>query len=131
MATVEAGRPLAVAAALGFLVIAAFQVGLAFGAPWGRAAWGGGSVRLPTRLRTASGVAAVVWVLAALIVLGRVGFGVVPLPSAVYRWGAWVLVGLLLLGALMNFASRSPWERFGWGPFALLLAVLCFLVARS
>jgi hypothetical protein len=64
-------------------------------------------------------------------VLGRVGIEVLPLPFAVYRWGAWVLVGLLLLGALVNFASRSAWERFLWGPFALLLAVLCFLVARS
>jgi hypothetical protein len=31
----------------------------------------------------------------------------------------------------MNFASSSPWERFLWGPLALLLAALCFVVARS
>jgi hypothetical protein len=128
---VEAAQAAGVAAAVGFLVIAVFQVALALGAPLGRAAWGGANDRLPTRLRIASGIAAVVWVLAGIIVLGRVGIEVLPLPSAVYRWGTWVLVGLLLLGALVNFASRSAWERFLWGPFALLLAVLCFLVARS
>jgi hypothetical protein len=31
----------------------------------------------------------------------------------------------------MNFASRSPWERFLWGPVALILAALCLVVARS
>ena len=34
-------------------------------------------------------------------------------------------------GALMNFASSSPWERFLWGPLALVLAGLCFVLARS
>lgn len=36
-----AGRAPAVAAAVGFLVIAAFQIALALGAPLGVAAWGG------------------------------------------------------------------------------------------
>jgi hypothetical protein len=31
----------------------------------------------------------------------------------------------------MNFASPSAWERFVWGPFTLILAVLCLLVARK
>lgn len=131
LATTQASRPLAVASAIGFLAIAAFQVALALGAPLGEAAWGGGNVRLPARLRIASGVATVVWVLAIIIVLGRVGIEVVPLPFAIFRWGTWVLVGLLVVGALMNFASRSRWERFIWGPVALVLAVLCFLIARS
>lgn len=38
---------------------------------------------------------------------------------------------LLLLGALVNFASSSPSERFGWGPLAMLLAILCVVLARS
>ena len=38
---------------------------------------------------------------------------------------------MLAVGALMNLASPSPWERFLWGPLALILAVLCLLVARS
>jgi hypothetical protein len=121
----------AVAAAIGFLAIAAFQAALALGAPLGRAAWGGAHIRLPTGLRIASVLAFAVWTLAALIVLGRAGIGVSLLPSAVIRPGAWILVGVLLVGALLNFASRSNWERFTWGPVGLLLAGLCFAVARS
>jgi hypothetical protein len=68
---------------------------------------------------------------AALIVLGRAGFDVSPISGTPARSGAWILVGVLLVGALMNFASSSPWERFLWGPLALVLAVLCFVLARS
>jgi hypothetical protein len=124
-------RTTAVVATVGLLALAAFQVALAAGAPLGRAAWGGTHVQLPTGLRVASAVAAAVWVLAALIVLGRAGFSVSPLPLTFVRWGTWILVGVLVLGALMNFASPSTWERFLWGPAALILAVLCLVVARS
>ncbi len=107
------------------------QVALALGAPLGRAAWGGTHSHLPTGLRVASAFAVWVWVLAALIVLGRAGFQVSPLPPAFLRWGTWTLVGVSILGALVNFASPSNWERFLWGPIALILAGLCVVVARS
>jgi len=125
-------RTAAMAAAGGFLVIAAFEAALALGAPLGRAAMGGFyEQQLPIGLRIASGVAVGVWLLAALIVLGRAGFKVVPLPAGVLRWGTWGLVGLLFVGAVMNIASSSGWERFGWAPVALILGVLCLIVARS
>ena len=123
-------RRAAIAAAAGFFAIAAFQVALALGVPLGRAAWGGTAAQLPMGLRIASALAAGVWVLAALIVLGRAGFQISPLPSALTRRGTWILVGVLPLGALMNFASPSSWERFLWGPVALILAVLCLILAR-
>ena len=131
IAATATAQGVAVAAALGFLVIAIFQAALALGAPLGRAAWGGTRTHLPTGLRIASAAAVVFWLLAALIVLGRAGFEISPVSDAVARWGTWILVGVLLVGALMNFASSSPWERFLWGPLALLLAVLCFVLARS
>ena len=120
-----------VAAAVGFLAIAAFQAALALGVPLGRAAWGGIHARLPVRLRIASAFAAGVWVLAALIILGRGGFHVSALPPAFDRWGTWVLVGVNFLAALLNFASHSKWERLLWAPVALILAVLCLVVALS
>ena len=123
-------RKAAVAAAAGFLGIAAFQAALALGAPVGRAAWGGTHVQLPMALRIASAVAVGVWALAALIVLGRAGFQLLPLPPAFLRRGTWTLVGVSVLAALVNLASPSGWERFGWGPVALVLAVLCLAVAR-
>jgi hypothetical protein len=122
---------LAVAAAAGFLAIAAFQAALALGAPLGRAAWGGIHARLPVKLRVASALAVGVWVLAALIILGRAGAWVSPLPPAFARWGTWILFGVNLLAALVNFASHSSWERFLWAPAALILAVLCLVVALS
>jgi hypothetical protein len=117
------------AAAVGLLFIAVFQAALALGAPLGRAAWGGTQTELPSRLRIASAVAAVLWLLAAVIVLGRAGVAVGPLPGAPLGWGTWAVTALLAVGALMNFASSSPWERFGWGPLAFLIALLTLAVA--
>jgi hypothetical protein len=125
-------RRLAAAAATGFLIIASFQVALALGAPLGAAAFGGAIAgQLPQQLRIASAGAAVVWFLAALIVLARGGFAISPLPKAVSRWGTWMLVGLLALATLLNLASSSPWERFGWGPFSLGMLILCLALARG
>lgn len=78
-----------------------------------------------------TGISAVVWSFATLPVLARGGRALTPLPEGVARVGTWVLVGLLGLGALMNFASSSPWERFGWGPFTLVMFTLCVILARS
>jgi hypothetical protein len=125
-------RRVAAVAAIGFLIIATFQVALALGAPLGAAAFGGANAgQLPQQLRIASAGAAVVWLFAALIVLARGGFAISPLPNAVSRWGTWMLVGLLAVGTLLNLASSSPWERFGWGPFSLTMLILSVILARG
>ena len=66
-----------------------------------------------------------------MIVLGRAGFAVSPLPTSFTTWGTWILIDVRVVGALMNFASPSTWERFVWGPSTLILAVLCLLLART
>lgn len=38
---------------------------------------------------------------------------------------------MTLIGALINLASPSRWERYLWAPLTLLLAGLCLLVART
>lgn len=122
----------AVLAAFGFVVVAVFQAALAAGAPLGRAAWGGKHHRgLPPRLRIASAVAVVIWLVAALAVLDRAGMPLVAFPEPVSDWVTWALVVLLPIGAIMNIASPSPYERFGWGPLALVLALLTLVVALS
>jgi hypothetical protein len=121
----------AVAAAAGFTAITGFEIALALGAPLGRAAWGGAHVHLTEGLRIASGFAAIIWILAALVILARAGFRRSPVPFRVSQWGAWALTGVLALGALMNFASPSPWERFLQAPIALAIAALCLVVARG
>ena len=122
----------AVVLAGGLLIVTAFQAALTFGAPLGDAALGGThSGQLPDAVRLVTGVFAVMWLFAALLVLARGGYALVPLPEAVSRVGTWVLVGLLGLGALLNFASSSLWERFGWGPFTLVLLMLAVVLVRS
>ena len=130
-ATSERPRRVAGAAAAGFLVVASFQLALAVGAPFGRASFGGADAgTLPVELRLVSTFAIVVWVLAALHALSRGG-----LTRRFSRLGSrritWVLAGVTAVGALMNAASSSPWERFGWAPFTLTLAILCVILARS
>ncbi len=115
----------AILASIGFLVIAGFQVALALGAPWGRAAWGGKNPgRLPENLRRASAVSAVVWLVAPVVVLDRAGIPLIDLPDLVSQIGTWAIVAVSFVGALVNFASSSPYERFGWGPFALVTGLL-------
>jgi hypothetical protein len=116
----------------GLLIVTAFQAALTFGAPLGAAALGGtNSGQLPDALRLVTGISTVIWLFAVLLVLARGGHALVPLPKAVPRVGIWMLVGLLSLGTLMNFASSSMWERFGWGPFTLVLLILAVVLARS
>jgi hypothetical protein len=113
-------------------LIAVFQLALAFGAPLGAMAWGGQHPGvLPTRLRIASGVAgAVVYPLIILVVLaagGLIGDAWLPVDPTIAMWGLSVL---LAIGALANFASRSPRER-PWGVVALAIAICCLVIALT
>ena len=74
---------------------------------------------------------ALVWLFGALIVLTRGGFTTSTMPRTVAMWGTWVLVGLLGVATLLNVASSSPWERFGWAPYSLTMLILCLTLARS
>ncbi|TXN27756.1 hypothetical protein [Lacisediminihabitans profunda] len=122
-------RTAAGAAAVGLAGTALFQVALAGGVPWGAAAWGGLYEQLPAQLRVSSAISAVVLLAAAVLVLRRAGLW--GSPSRPVRVLSWVLVPLLALSALGNFASASRWENLLMGPVALLLSVLCVVVARS
>jgi hypothetical protein len=126
-----AARTAGAVAAFGFVLVASFQAALAMGAPWGRAAWGGAHRRLPPGLRIASALAVVLWLVAALVVVARVGYDWSPVPAGTARWGIWVLFGLLVLGTLMNLASGSRVERMIQTPVAAVLAILCLLVALA
>ena len=122
--------PAAILAVVLLGAITVFQLALAFGAPWGAAAWGGQNPGvLPTRLRIASGVVAlVVYPLVIALVLASAGViddGWLPVDGTLIMW---VLAGLLGVGAVMNFASRSRPER-SWGAVALTIALCCVIIA--
>jgi hypothetical protein len=119
------------AVAVGLLVVVAvFQLALALGAPFGKAAWGGTHVDvLPTRLRGASAfVGLVVYpavIAAVLSASGLIDADLVPGRGAVTMW---VLATLFLLGAIANAVSRSRAERW-WAPVSLAIALCCAAVA--
>ncbi len=131
-ATARLRRPRhAALAAGGFAGVAAFQLSLALGAPLGRAAYGGAHDRLPPAFRTASALATGFWLIAALVILRRGGYRVQVVPERAASGGAWTLVGVLGLATLMNLASSSRWERYGWAPYSLALGGLTLVVARG
>jgi hypothetical protein len=119
----------AAVAATGFLLLLGYQAALALGAHL--PGWGGGARTLPMSLRIGSAASAVVFLAAALVILGRAGYRGASASSRVFLWGAWILVVVMPLSALANFASPSNWERFLLGPIAVALGLLCLLVARS
>ena len=47
------------------------------------------------------------------------------------RPGMWALTALLAVGTVMNAASSSRWERFGWAPLVLGLTLVCLQLGRS
>jgi hypothetical protein len=127
--------PALVATAL-LALAAAFQVGLAAGAPWGQMAYGGRVVAVPGPLpqayRLGSGVAAVVLLGAMWVVLASVSVvGRGPVPVTVLTVLLWCLAGAFALNTLGNARGGHPVERWGAGTVTALLAVLCGLVAAS
>jgi hypothetical protein len=127
-----ARRRVGTLAAAGLGVVVAFQVALALGVPWGIAAQGGTNPgRLPDGLRILAAFGGVVWAVAVVLVLGRSGVVRGLTLDAVSRRGTWVVAGLLSLGAVLNFASSSPRERFGGGPYTLVLLGLVIVLARG
>ncbi|WP_241994719.1 hypothetical protein [Cryobacterium levicorallinum] len=114
---------------IGLLVL--FQLSLAFGAPWGRFAWGGQYPGvLPLGYRIASGVSILIYGFIALLALDRAGVADV-FPNAFSQVGIWVVVGYLTLGLVMNAISRSKPERYAMTPVALALAILALRIALS
>jgi len=113
-------------------LLALFQLALAVGAPWGRAAFGGFTDRPGTPLRIASAVAVLLWSAAALVLVRRAGIGIwAPVPDAWLVALAWVIAGLLGLSILVNAASKSVLERAIWVPFGVAATVLAVVVALA
>jgi hypothetical protein len=109
--------------------LAMFQLNLAFGAPWGRLAWGGQHERLPMPLRIGSGVSILVYGLCATILLARAGQ--IELWTGADWLGtvSWVIATFLGLGILANLASRSLPERLVMTPVAAIMCLCVVLVA--
>jgi hypothetical protein len=100
------------------LGIAAFQVCLAAGAPWGVASYGGSHTGvLPASLRSSSAVASGVYVALAAVAGTR-------LVDPLWRRRVLTIAAPVLgLGTLLNLVSPSMVERLIWTPVTAVLSV--------
>ncbi len=112
--------------------IALFQLALALGVPWGKAAYGGAAAELPRELRVSSAVAVVIWPLIGLVILRRAGHRVwAPLPDAALPGATWAIVALSGVAVVLNTITRSWLERILWLPVAVVLFLSTVVVASG
>ena len=114
------------AAAVVLVGIAAFQVALVLGAPWGAYTQGGETEgALDTAGRVLAAVSCAILFIMAAAILARVREG--PLRSAPARLVtalSWFTTIYAVLAVVLNLGSRSSAERAVFGPTAIVLLVL-------
>lgn len=114
------------AAAVAMVGVAAFQVALVLGAPWGAYTQGGGTVgTLATFGRSLAAVSCAILLVMAAAILARVREG--PLkgaPGSVVSVLAWFTTVYAAASVVLNLATRSSSERAVFAPTAILLFVL-------
>jgi hypothetical protein len=114
------------AAAVVLVGVAAFQVALVFGAPWGAYTQGGDTDgALDTSGRVLAAVSCVLLLLMAAAILARVGEG--PLrnaPGRLVTGLAWFTTIYSALAVVLNLATESSSERAVFAPISILLFVL-------
>ena len=118
-------------AAVGFFGLICFQLLLASGLPLGQAAWGGKYRILPIRLRIASLLAAATIALAAVIILEKADVFTVFNNQTLVTCGTWIFTVFFGLSIFMNLMSRSRLEKRIMTPVAVVLCLMCLLVALT
>ena len=110
-------------------IVAAFQLALAAGVPWGHLSWGGRFPgQLPPRMRAAALLSAALLMGFMVIVFARAGL-------AFFEWQPlserliWGVVAYCTIGVLANAATPSRWERILWLPVVTLMLACALLVA--
>ncbi|MCA2230505.1 hypothetical protein [Nonomuraea aurantiaca] len=112
------------------VLLSVLQLALVCGAPWGSLAWGGQHRVLPGPLRAGSGIAVVLYVAFAVVILDRAGWiDVVADPVA--GVGTWAVFGFAALSVIGNAVSRSKPERYVGTSAAFVLAAASLVVALS
>lgn len=113
------------------LVVAAFQVAVASGAPLGQLTWGGAFPgRLPMLMRGVAAGSAVLLVAFACIVAIRAGI-LWPAHRPLASRLVWGVVGYSALAIVANAITPSPLERMLWLPVVSVMFVSSLLVARG
>lgn len=111
------------------LIVIAFQIALAAGAPWGAYTMGGAYPgQFPPQLRVAAIVQALILAFWALAVLARAGIAL-PKWSRTSRWLIWGVVAFSTLSLILNTITPSAGERAIWAPVALVMLISSVIVA--
>jgi hypothetical protein len=134
VATMTAVQIVSVAAAVLIAGVAAFQLALAMGVPYGEAVFGGNA---PTRsgvltapFRVLAVVQAVVLVLIGWVLLARAETVGIPfLGAGALVWVTWAVVAFLILNTMANLAAPHPIERWVMGSVTLVLSGLGLFIA--
>ncbi|MDX2092855.1 MAG: hypothetical protein SFX73_33625 [Kofleriaceae bacterium] len=109
----------------------AFQLALALGAPWGKAAMGGKYPGvLPPAMRVAAVVQAVILLGLAAITLARAGV-MFPALHGIAQRSIWIVVAFSGVALVLNSITPSKLERKIWAPVALGMLASSVLVAIS
>jgi hypothetical protein len=118
-----------VAAAV-FVVVAAFQAALVFGAPWGEYTQGGGtSGALAGSGRVVAAASCVLLIIMAGAILARAGEGPLRrLPAQVVTVLSWVALVYTAVGIVLNSITKSTAERAVWAPVSIGLLILVAIV---
>ena len=112
-------------------IVALFQLALAMGAPWGAYAMGGKFPGVfPPPMRIAALVQIALLAAIAGVVLARAGVALAAWQPAA-SWLAWVVVGLMAVGVVLNLITPSSMERMIWAPVAIVLFLASLRVALA
>lgn len=112
-------------------LVAAFQVALILGAPWGELTLGGRwRGALPMRVRALPLVSTLLLFAFAAIVAARAGIAFMALKSYATSL-VWVVVAYCAVGALANAATPSSRERAIWLPVVTSMLILSLIVALA
>jgi hypothetical protein len=110
-------------------VVAAFQVALVAGAPWGHLTQGGRHAGpLPASGRAVAAVSIAILLGFAVVVAARAGF-TLPAWQPTTRYLVWAVVAYGVLGTFANAVTPSAAERRLWLPIAVAMLVTSLAVA--
>ncbi len=113
------------------LMIIAFQIAIATGAPWGEYTMGGSHQgKLPLGLRIGAGIQAGIILFFDLVVLIRAGL-ILPRMESFSQILIWIVVGFFVLGSIMNIVTPSKKERMLWAPITLVMLALSLIIALN
>lgn len=94
-------------------------------------AWGGQYTKLPPRLRVGSAFSDLMFLFAIVVVMLKVQANRPGNSTNLAGWGTLAFAVIFFLSAILNFASRSKWERYLNAPSSLLLAAMFLFISLN